>query len=184
MKILYRAHNFYTFVHVFQWTSEFFFNFRFFSRKSQSQQKLSKKVTYFTIQFHSKNLIRFTNLNSLDIENNMLSQHRQKPFWHCLVLEKTFALHHFWTPKNCILEALWKQISLYFCLSLSESFCPRDVARFYLMESGLMGRGGESLNNFFKAARCMGLIKCFTIFHFNWSFWKFNFFQHFDNFLL
>ena len=23
----------------------------------------------------------------------------------CLVLEKAFTLHHFWTPKNCILEA-------------------------------------------------------------------------------
>ena len=61
--------------------SFFFFNFRFSDRKSQSQQKLAKKVTYFTIQFHSKNLTRFTNLNSLNIENNMLSQHRQKTFW-------------------------------------------------------------------------------------------------------
>ena len=79
MKILYGAYNFYTFVQKFEWTSEFFFfNFRFSDRKSQSQQKLAKKVTYFTIQFHSKNLTRFTNLNSLNIENNMLSQHRQK----------------------------------------------------------------------------------------------------------
>ena len=30
-------------------------NFRFSSRKSQSQQKLVKKITYFTIQFCSKN---------------------------------------------------------------------------------------------------------------------------------
>ena len=37
--------------HTFQWTSsEFFFNFRFFSRKSQSQQKQSKKITLCTIQ--------------------------------------------------------------------------------------------------------------------------------------
>ena len=59
----------------------FFFNFRFSSRKSQSQQKLAKKITHFTIQFRSKNLTHFTNLNSLDIENNMLLQHSQKPFW-------------------------------------------------------------------------------------------------------
>ena len=38
-----------------------FFNFRFSSRKSQSQQKLAK-------------------INSLEIENNMLRQHSQKPF--------------------------------------------------------------------------------------------------------
>ena len=54
--------------------------FRFSSRKSQSQQKLAKKTTHFTIQFCSKNLTHFTNHNSLDIENNMLPQHSQKPF--------------------------------------------------------------------------------------------------------
>ena len=61
--------------------SLFFFNFRFFSRKSQSQQKLAKKITHFTIQFCSKNLTNFTKLNSIDIEKNMLPQHGQKPFW-------------------------------------------------------------------------------------------------------
>ena len=49
-----------------------FFNFRFPSRKSQGQKK-----------------IRFTNFNSLDIENIMLPQHRQKPFW----LFKFFSEH-------------------------------------------------------------------------------------------
>ena len=57
-----------------------FFNFRFSSRKSQNQQKLAKKITHFTIHFCSKNLTHFTNLNSIDIENNMLLQHCQKPF--------------------------------------------------------------------------------------------------------
>ena len=57
-----------------------FFNFRLPSRKSQSQQKLAKKITHFTTQFYSKNLTHFANLNSLDIENNMLPQHGQKPF--------------------------------------------------------------------------------------------------------
>ena len=32
------------------------FNFRFSSRKSQNQQKLTKKMTHFRTQFHSKNL--------------------------------------------------------------------------------------------------------------------------------
>ena len=57
-----------------------FFNFRFSCRKSQSEQKLAEKITHFTIQFSSKNLPHFMNLNSLDIENNMLPQHSQKPF--------------------------------------------------------------------------------------------------------
>ena len=100
----------------------FFFDFRFSGRKSESQQKLSIKITYFAMQFRSKNLIHFMNLNSLEIENNML------PFWlyynffskHISIWcqKKTFALHHFVTPKNCILEALWKQISVYFCIFL------------------------------------------------------------------
>ena len=43
---------------------------RFSSRKSQSQQNLTKKITHFTI-------------NTLDIENNILPQHSRKPFWLC-----------------------------------------------------------------------------------------------------
>ena len=57
-----------------------FFNFRFSSRKSQSQQKLAKKITHFTIKFCSKNFTHFANLNSFDIENDMLPQNSEKPF--------------------------------------------------------------------------------------------------------
>ena len=56
-------------------------NFRFSSKMSQSQQKLAKRITLFTIQFWSKSITHFSNLNSLDIENKMLPQHNQKPFW-------------------------------------------------------------------------------------------------------
>ena len=72
-----------TFLYLFKCSSEHqsSFNISFSSRKSQSQQKLAKKITHFTIQFFSKNLTRFRNLNSLVIENNMLPQHSQKPFW-------------------------------------------------------------------------------------------------------
>ena len=58
----------------------FFSDFKFSSKKSQSQQKLPKMMIHFTIQSCSKNLINFTNLNSLDIENNMFPQHNQKLF--------------------------------------------------------------------------------------------------------
>ena len=53
----------------------------FTSRKPQSQQKIAKNITHFTIQFCSKDLTRFANLNSLDAENNTIPQHSQKPFW-------------------------------------------------------------------------------------------------------
>ena len=109
--------NFLLFVQKFQWTSsKSFFYFRF----SQCHQKLEKMMTRFTIYFCSKNLTHFTNLNSLDIEHNMFRQHNQKPFrlcklqtCCCLVSEKTFARHRFWTPNYCILEVLWKEMSVY-----------------------------------------------------------------------
>ena len=79
--IISRVYNFFMFIHTFQCiSSESFFNFRMSSWKSQSQQKLVKKIIHFTIQFHSKHLTHLTNLSSLDIENNMLPKKRQKPF--------------------------------------------------------------------------------------------------------
>ena len=40
----------------------FSFNFRYSRRTSQSQQKLVKNITHFTIKRRSKNLTRFTKL--------------------------------------------------------------------------------------------------------------------------
>ena len=69
------------FVYTFQWTlSEFYFNFQI-SEKYPSQKTQAKKIPHFTMQFFSKNLTNFTNLNSLNIEINMLRQYSQKPFW-------------------------------------------------------------------------------------------------------
>ena len=91
-----------------------FYNFRFSSRKSQSQQNLAK-VSHFTIRFHSKHLTYFLNPKSLDIDNKMLPKHNQKPFSlykfsskrvSVCVRKKKFALDHFFTPKSCILQAL------------------------------------------------------------------------------
>ena len=59
----------------------FFFNLRSSSRNSQSQKKLTKNITHFTIQFFLKTLTRFMNLNLLDVESHMLPQRNQKPFW-------------------------------------------------------------------------------------------------------
>ena len=84
--------------------------------------------------------------------------------WFCLAPEITFTLHHFLTPKNYILEALWKQISVYFFV--------RKLL-FQIRNKILYGGGlwfGEKLNNFLKAVRCLGLVKCFTISYFNWKF--------------
>ena len=54
LKILLRTCRVFIFVQTFQLASpQFFLNFRFSSRESQSQQKLAKKITHFTIQFPS-----------------------------------------------------------------------------------------------------------------------------------
>ena len=103
-----------------------FLFFWFSSRKPQSQQKLAEKITRFTIQFRSKNLILRTSTHlTLKIIN---SHNAAKDLSHLtdfpaniflFGVRKTFALHHFLTPKNCILEVLWKlYISVYFCTSL------------------------------------------------------------------
>ena len=90
LKMLFLAYNFFIFIHMLQRiSSKFFFDFRFSRRKSQSQQKLSIKITYFAMQVRSKHVTHFTNHNSLGIENNMLPKHCQKPF----SLYKLFSKH-------------------------------------------------------------------------------------------
>ena len=148
LKMLFPAYNFFIFIHSGHYQS-FFFDFRFSGRKSQSQQKLSVKITYFAIQFRSKNLTHFMNLNSLEIENNILPQHNQKPFWlyhksfskHASVWwqKKIFALRHFWHPKTAFLkhfESKFLYISVYFCISNYQNFCSKDVVRFCLVVWG------------------------------------------------
>ena len=127
LKLLFRVHNFFAFGQMYQRTSsEFLFNFRFCSRKSQSQQKLAKNITHFTIQFRSKNPTHFTNLYSLDIENNMLSHYSQKLFWLQSfpadmfllgVREKICPAPSLDAKELCIFEVIWKQMSAYFCIS-------------------------------------------------------------------
>ena len=55
------------------------FNFRFSSRKSQSQQKLAKRIIHCSTSFRSKYLTYFTSLNILSIVKNILPQHSGIP---------------------------------------------------------------------------------------------------------
>ena len=154
-------------------------NFGFSSRKSQSHQKPSK-TSHFTIQFSSKNLTYFKNLNLLKVVKNMHPQHSQKPYFTnfpaemflVAVRKKTFALHHFYTFKNYIVEAIEKQMSIFQYISV----------RKFLFRRRRKLSSGRGMNNFLKAARCSGLVKCFKIFHFNWDFWNFYYFSAFRYF--
>ena len=126
-----------TFVHTFQCTSsEFFFLISGFLAESVKANKLAKKNDPFyntvTIHFsfyepqltqHWKQYARATQPKTFVT----LQIFRQTCFG--LASEKTFALHHFWKLKNCFLEALWKQMSVYFCISPWENVCSRHVVR-------------------------------------------------------
>ena len=81
-----------------------------------------RKKSHFIIQFCSKNLPHFTNLNLLDTENNMLPQHSQQSFWLYKVSmksvsvwcqKKAFLCTISWSPRTTLL----KQISVCFCIS-------------------------------------------------------------------
>ena len=99
-----------------QFLYEFFFNFRFFCRKSQSQHKLPIKITHLTIRFRSRHLTHFLNLSSVDIENNMSLQHSQnlseftKKFpANMFQVRKNTCTPPFLDAQNCILEVLCKK---------------------------------------------------------------------------
>ena len=140
-----------------------FLFFWFSSRKPQSQQKLAKKITHFTILFRSKNLTHFKKLNSLDIENNILSQRSQKPFsldkfssqqfsvWfqkkylHCIIS---------WRPRTAFLKYLESK-----CLYISVHPCKKIFVPKIL--SGL-----ERQNDFLKGGSLFEPRKVFYNFSF------------------
>ena len=109
-------------------------NVRFSGKKSQNQQKLAKKISYLTIQFHSENFAYFTNLNSLNIEKSILPRHILKPYSRYKFSKKNvfcwsqkkkgFALNHFEKSTNYILEALGRQMPVYYCMLLKKVFVP------------------------------------------------------------
>ena len=142
-----------------------------------------KKITHFTIQFRSKNLTHFTNLNSFEIENNMLPKHSQKTFSVYKFSNRNVSVwcqkKHFhctisWRPRTTFLRHLESR-----CLYISVNL-PKKCSlqrRSKILCGGM--RGGERLNKFLKAARCLGFVNGFTIFQINWNFSKFNYFSVF-----
>ena len=70
----------------------------------------------------------------------------------------------------------WKaNACIFLCISV------REFRKFlFQRRRKLLSSGG--LNDFFKAARCLDLVKCFKIFHINWIIWKFIYFSAFRYF--
>ena len=104
-------------------------------------------------------------------------------------VRKDICTQYFLTPKNCTLEVLWKERSVYFFMSLSLYFLISlyFFIKFLLQTRSKFFSGGGwdwrgGLSNFLKAASCLGFAHCFTIFCFDWNFWKFNYFSAFQCF--
>ena len=182
MKIFFSGIRFYICPDIPEGIIRGFFNSRFSSRKSQSQQRLAKNITHFTIQSCSKTSLILQTSTQLTLKvicfrntaKTFLTLQIFQQTCFSLVSEKIFALHHFLTPKNSTAEALWRQMSVYFYTLLKMIFLSKTWS---LLTFG-------RLNDSLKAARCLGLLKCFTIFHFNWNFWKFNYYLAFRYFYL
>ena len=147
---------------------QIFFDFRFSSRKSQRQQKLAKKIIHFRIQFHSKHLTHFTNLDSLDIENNMLPKHSQKPFSLYKFSSKNVSIwcqkKHLhctisWDTRTAFLNTLKANVCIFLYISLRQ-FLFKRRSRFYLAV--------WRLNNFFKGT-LMQISKSHDILFFTWK---------------
>ena len=75
-------------------------------------------------------------------------------------------------------STLKANVCIFLCISQRKVFFQRRSK----ILSGGMGGWGDWMNNFLKAARCLALVKCFTIFHFNWNFSKFHYFSVFRYF--
>ena len=140
----------------------FFLISDFLAENLKANKNLQKRSHVLQYSFAQK-LHYYTNINSLDIENNMPPQHNQEPFW----LYK-FSANMFTAP---FLDAQelhsWGTLKANVCIFLYISLRTFLFQRRSKVSSG-KGWDGGRLNNFLKAACCMGLLKYFTIFRFNW----------------
>ena len=131
-----------------QWTSSEFFYSRICSRKYQGQQKTAKEITHLTKHFCSKNLTHFTNPNSFEIENNMLSKHSQKAFLVYKFSRKYVSVscqeNYFhstisWRPRATFLKHFERNVCIFLYISLRKflfQICSK------ILSGGMAGGGG------------------------------------------
>ena len=151
-----------------------FINFRFSRRKS------SKKDYSFYDTVLLKNLTHFTNLNLFNIVKIMLPQHSQKPdFTHfpanmlLVGVRKNICTAPFLDTQELHSQSTWKaNICIFLHISV----------RKYLFQRRRKLLTGRGLNNFLKSTCALAFVKYFKIFHFNWNFWKFQYFSAFRYF--
>ena len=97
----------------------------------------------------------------------------------CLAWEKHLHCTISWCPRTTFLkhfESKYLGIFLYISLSFLFQRCSNILSAGWWV--------GGRLNNFLKVTCSLDLIKCYSIFHFNWNFRKFNYFSAFQYFHL
>ena len=152
------------------------FNFRFPSRKSQSQQKLAKKITHFAIKFPSKRFIlRTSNHSTL---RKTYSRNTAKKLTHftnfpvnmlLIDVRKSNCTASFLEAQELYSRRTWKANACIFLIYIpKENFCSRDVGSFYLVGDWII------------SLRPLAFLKCFKIFILIEIFWNSTIFQHFD----
>ena len=75
-----------------------------------------KSHSFYNIVLLKKPLTHYMNLNSLDAVATQPKNFLNLLKIFCLVSEKNICTPPFFDAQNCILEALWKQMSVYFCI--------------------------------------------------------------------
>ena len=146
LKKLFRAYNFFIFAEMYQRTSsEFLLNFRFSRRKSQSQQKLAKKIAHFTIQSCLKNIFHFTNLETHLILKIICSRNTAKnlsdfknfpaDMFLLGVREYTCTVPFLDAQELSFWSTLKENVCIFLYISVRKIFS-KYVVRFYLMGVG------------------------------------------------
>ena len=150
------------------------FNFRFSSRKSQSQQKLVKNIANFTIQIHSKNLTYFTNLNSLKIVKSKIPQHS-----HSLYKFSSTHVSDWYQKKhlNCTISRCPRIV---FSKHWESFIFPYISVNNILLQRCRKLLSGGWLNNFLKSASCLRFVKFLKFFILIEIFENLTIYQHFD----
>ena len=102
-----------------------FFNIRFSSRKSQSQQNLAKKITHFTIQFRSKTSLILRTSTHLTLKIIYSRNTAKFNLFHqtcfCLGSEKNLHCTISWRPRTPFLKHFERKC-LYISVYLRKKF--------------------------------------------------------------
>ena len=190
LKISFRAYNFLVFYRKFQWTlSEIFSISDCLTESLKADKNWRKRSLILQYSFAQKTLLILRTSTHLTLEN-ICSKYTAKNLSHftnfpaniflLAVKKKHLYCTISWRPRTAFLKH-FESKGQYIFVYLHKRFFS------WIQKRNKILSGGEwinTMNNFFKTARCVCPAKCFTIFHFNWNFLKIIYFSAFRYFHL